>query len=105
MFHKNLLQVRPIMDIEHFYIEQGEGYPLILLHGNGENGEYFRGQIGAFSKQYHVYAPDTRGHGKTPRGNAPFTIRRLRKTCWVLWMSIILKRPIFSDFRTGEILQ
>ena len=64
------------MDIEHFYIEQGEGYPLILLHGNGENGEYFRGQIGAFSKQYHVYAPDTRGHGKTPRGNAPFTIRR-----------------------------
>ena len=25
---------------------------------------------------YHVYALDTRGHGKTPRGNAPFTIRQ-----------------------------
>jgi pimeloyl-ACP methyl ester carboxylesterase len=23
-----------------------------------------------------VYAPDTRGHGKTPRGDAPFTIRQ-----------------------------
>ena len=25
---------------------------------------------------YHVYALDTRGHGKTPRGDAPFTIRQ-----------------------------
>lgn len=64
------------MDIEHFYIEKGHGDPIILLHGNGESCEYFRGQIDAFSKQYHVYAIDTRGHGKTPRGNMPFSIRQ-----------------------------
>ena len=64
------------MDIQHFYIEQGQGAPLILLHGNGEDSGYFRGQIGIFSKRYHVYALDTRGHGKTPRGTAPFTIRQ-----------------------------
>ena len=64
------------MDIKHFYIEQGQGEPLILLHGNGENGGYFRGQMEPFSKQYHVYAVDTRGHGKTPRGEKPFTIRQ-----------------------------
>ena len=49
---------------------------LILLHGNGENSGYFQGQIGEFSQYYHVYAIDTRGHGKTPRGEAPFTIRQ-----------------------------
>ncbi len=64
------------MDISHFYVEQGEGRPLILLHGNGENCDYFLHQIKAFSKRYHVYAIDTRGHGRTPRGNAPFTIRQ-----------------------------
>ena len=64
------------MDIEHYYIEEGVGEPLILLHGNGENCEYFKGQIGVFAKRYHVYAIDTRGHGKTPRGNKPFTIRQ-----------------------------
>ncbi len=65
------------MDIEHFYIEKGQGKPpVILLHGNGENSSYFRHQIDAFSKKYHVFAIDTRGHGKTPRGSMPFTIRQ-----------------------------
>lgn len=65
-----------LMDIEHFYIEKGQGVPIILLHGNGENCDYFQGQIDEFSKRYHVYAIDTRGHGRTPRGDMPFTIRQ-----------------------------
>ena len=64
------------MDIVHHYIEQGQGEPLILLHGNGENCDYFAGQMDAFARHFHVYALDTRGHGKTPRGDAPFTIRQ-----------------------------
>lgn len=62
------------MDIEHFYIEKGQGHPLILLHGNGGDGGYFRAQTEAFSQGFRVFAPDTRGHGKTPRGELPFTI-------------------------------
>ena len=64
------------MDIQHFYIEKGQGEPIILLHGNGEDSSYFQGQISALSKQYHAYAIDTRGHGKTSRGSRPFTIRQ-----------------------------
>ena len=64
------------MDIHHYFIEKGQGEPLILLHGNGEDCSYFQGQIDAFSKLYHVYALDTRGQGKTPRGDKPFTIRQ-----------------------------
>ena len=64
------------MDIKHYFIEKGNGEPLILLHGNGENCSYFQGQIDKFSQMYHVYAIDTRGHGKTPRGDKPFTIRQ-----------------------------
>ena len=64
------------MDIEHFYIEKGQGKPLILLHGNGESSDYFRGQIDEFAQYYHVFALDTRGHGRTPRGEMPFTIRQ-----------------------------
>lgn len=64
------------MDITHFYLEHGDGAPIIFLHGNGESSDYFREQIDVFGKHYHVYAIDTRGHGKTPRGDAPFTIRQ-----------------------------
>lgn len=64
------------MDISHYYVEQGMGDPLILLHGNGQDGGYFSNQLRAFSLTYRVLAVDTRGHGKTGRGQAPFTIRQ-----------------------------
>lgn len=62
------------MDISNYYIEKGEGFPLVLLHGNGENHEYFINQIEYFCPSYRVIALDTRGHGKTPRGEREFTI-------------------------------
>lgn len=67
------------MDISHHYLEQGSGEVLILLHGNGEDCGYFRHQMELFSRYYRVIAIDTRGHGQTPRGEAPFTIRQFAK--------------------------
>ena len=64
------------MDIQHNYIEKGEGFPLILLHGNGEDVSYFEHQMEPFARHFRVIAIDTRGHGQTPRGEAPFTIRQ-----------------------------
>ena len=64
------------MDIEQYYLERGNGEPFIFLHGNGENGSYFEKQIDHFGDRYHVFAPDTRGHGQSPRGDAPFTIEQ-----------------------------
>ena len=57
-----------------FYKSVGEGHPLILLHGNGEDCTYFGGQISFFAKHRRVIAIDTRGHGKSPRGEAPFSL-------------------------------
>lgn len=64
------------MDIKLYYQEEGNGEPLILLHGNGEDSFYFKNQIDYFQSRYHVIALDTRGHGKSPRGDAPFTIEQ-----------------------------
>lgn len=61
-------------DIKLNYIEQGAGEPLILLHGNGGNCGYFERQMPFFSKMYRTFAIDTRGHGQSPRGSAPFTL-------------------------------
>lgn len=62
------------MDISLHYIKKGSGAPLLLLHGNGESGGYFLHQIDEFARYFTVYAVDTRGHGQSPRGTAPFTI-------------------------------
>ena len=58
-----------------YYVEQGIGQPLIMLHGNEQNHTYFKRQIDYFSKKYRVIAIDTRGHGKSPRGREEFSIR------------------------------
>lgn len=62
------------MDITLYYQEKGTGEPLILLHGNGGDSSYFKHQMEHFQSAYRVIALDTRGHGKSPRGDAPFTI-------------------------------
>ena len=54
--------------------EKGSGEPLVLLHGNGEDTSYFVNQMDWFAARgYRVLAVDTRGHGKSLRGSAPFT--------------------------------
>lgn len=63
-------------DIHLHYTRQGSGPPLLLLHGNGEDGGYFVRQTEYFSRHYTVYALDTRGHGQSPRGAGPFTMAR-----------------------------
>ena len=65
-----------MVDINHYYIEKGTGFPLILLHGNGEDCGYFVHQMEPFAKHFRVIAIDTRGHGQTPRGEASFSIRQ-----------------------------
>lgn len=67
------------MDIQLYYEEYGTGEHLVLLHGNNEDSSYFVHQIEYFQKQYHVIAVDTRGHGKSPRGKAPFTFIQFAK--------------------------
>ena len=77
-FDEILIERGIYMEIQLSYLEKGnkENESLILLHGNGEDGTYFKNQIEYFSKSYRVFAIDTRGHGKSPRGDAPFTIRQ-----------------------------
>ena len=45
------------------FTEQGQGIPLIFLHGMGLNAESWRYQLGAFSGDYRVIALDLPGYG------------------------------------------
>lgn len=89
------------MDIEHHYLEKGEGEPFLLLHGNGEDSAYFNKQIEYFSKSYRVIAIDTRGHGKTPRGNAPFTISQFAEDLYIFMDRMGIEKAHLLGFSDG----
>ena len=89
------------MDISLYYREKGNKEPFILLHGNGEDGSYFENQIDYFSDKYRVIALDTRGHGKSPRGNAPFTIEQFSRDLYDFMIGLEISNAIILGFSDG----
>ena len=89
------------MDISLYYEKRGAGEPLVLLHGNGEDGSYFLHQMEAFSREFLVYALDTRGHGRSPRGSAPFTISQVAEDLLAFLDDQGLKRVNLLGFSDG----
>ncbi len=89
------------MDISLYYEEKGSNEPFILLHGNGEDNTYFKHQIDYFSDKYRVIALDTRGHGKSPKGNAPFTIKQFAKDLDAFMDNLGISKAIILGFSDG----
>lgn len=88
-------------DIQLHFIEQGQGQPLILLHGNGESCDYFEHQIPYFSKDYRVIAIDTRGHGQSPRGEKPFTIAQFAEDLHDFMDESDIEKAVLLGFSDG----
>ena len=53
--------------IDIYYKQTGSGRPLLILHGNSENHTKYSGLAEALSREYSVYTPDTRCHGKSTK--------------------------------------
>jgi pimeloyl-ACP methyl ester carboxylesterase len=54
-----------------FFREQGQGPPLLLLHGLGANSFSWRHNLEPLSRHYRVLAPDLPSHGRTPGSALP----------------------------------
>ena len=58
----------PTVDLA--YIDRGSGQPVVLLHGFPLDHSMWSSQIDALSQTCRVIAPDLRGFGQSPLGNA-----------------------------------
>lgn len=53
-------------NIEHACVDQGQGHPIVLVHGFPVDHTMWEDQITTLSNDYRVIAPDLRGFGRTP---------------------------------------
>ncbi len=60
--------------VRMYYEVDGEGEPVLLLHGGGGNSEHWTAQLAGLRDQYRVYAPDRRGHGRSPDVDGPVSM-------------------------------
>src|SRR5918998_881617 len=67
----------PTMDLDGVslhYTDEGEGEPILLIHGFPLSSELWRPQRAALSGSYRVIAPDLRGHGRSDPPHAQHSI-------------------------------
>ncbi|MEH6468765.1 MAG: alpha/beta hydrolase [Porticoccus sp.] len=63
-----------INDIAISYTDEGQGDPLLFLHGLGVSRADWAPQIKYFSKNFRTIAPDFRGHGESAAPDTEYNI-------------------------------
>ena len=55
------------------YVDEGHGYPLLLIHGLAGDHSGWEPQIGAWQNRFRVIAPDNRGAGRSSQVDEPIS--------------------------------
>jgi pimeloyl-ACP methyl ester carboxylesterase len=84
-----------------YYEEYGSGEPLVLLHGGMATSNNFAHLIPAFSKQFRVITPDSRGHGKTDNPNGEFSYRFMADDVAAFVNALKLSQPSICGWSDG----
>ena len=89
--------------IQLYYDVKGNGRPLILLHGNGEDHTIFEEAAEVLSQQYRCYLVDSRGHGQsTPVSELHY--QEMADDMIAFMEKLDLKDVVFYGFSDGGII-
>ena len=92
-------------DIRLYYEIYGSGFPLIMLHGNGESHKVFDRQARELSEKYRVILVDSRGHGrsviKRKKQEMPILISDMSEDVVCLMDYLGMKKAILIGFSDG----
>ena len=54
-----------VNNVDLYYEKTGEGRPLVMVHGNGEDHTIFAEAVEVLKDRFACYCPDSRGHGQS----------------------------------------
>ena len=84
-----------------YYETYGEGIPLILLHGGFETCQMWAPVIPTLSTNYQVFAPDTRGHGRTDNPSGEFSYPLMAEDFAQFIDALNLMDPLIIGYSDG----
>ncbi len=84
----------PIGDIELAVIEQGQGVPLLLVHGFPLDHSMWAAQIEGLSDTCRVIAPDLRGFGQSDVTDSIVTMAQLADDLAALLAALEISEPV-----------
>lgn len=66
-----------VIDINIYYEIHGQGEPLVMIAGYGDDSSIWFRQVPGLSKEYEVIIFDNRGTGRSSKPDALYTIRMM----------------------------
>src|ERR1700750_2367957 len=98
--------------IDIHYLDEGEGTPLVLLHGGMVSTNpiwtgvpvAYASHMATLAEHFRVIAPDTRGCGRTANTGGPITFDLLADDVAALIEALGLERPLITGFSDGGII-
>jgi 3-oxoadipate enol-lactonase len=88
--------------IRTYYVENGSGDPLVLVHGLGGTGtDIWKKQIAELARDHRVIAYDVRGTGRTDVTPGPYTIELLADDLDALVQGLGLERVAIVGHSMG----
>jgi pimeloyl-ACP methyl ester carboxylesterase len=91
-----------VNDIEMYYVDHGEGDPLVMLHGGtGTALSNWNPYIPTLSQKFRVIAPDCRGHGRTNNPLGEWSYHLMADDIAALVMDLGLQKPSICGWSDG----
>jgi pimeloyl-ACP methyl ester carboxylesterase len=84
-----------------YYETHGEGEPLVLIHGGTATCRSWASHLPAFAGHFRVFAPDSRGHGRTDNPTGEFGYRLMADDVAALIGALGLQRPLVLGYSDG----
>ena len=91
----------PIRGITMYYETEGQGPPLLLLHGGAGNGMQFDKQRPEFAKSHRLIVPDSRAQGRSTDRPGPLTYHDMAEDVIALMDTLKLKRADVMGWSDG----
>jgi len=89
-------------DTRIHYVEEGEGLPLLLVHGIGQSLYTWRNNIAFFAKNgFRVIAPDLVGFGYSNHPNIYYTVEEQALVLRAFMDKLGIERACIAAFSTG----
>ncbi|WP_373187354.1 alpha/beta fold hydrolase [Halopseudomonas sp.] len=86
------------------YTDQGEGEPVLLLHGLGSSGRDWEHQLSALLPGYRVLCLDMRGHGKSEKPASGYSVKTFADDCLAFINYMQLGKPHIVGISMGGMI-
>lgn len=87
-----------------YYTDQGEGEPVLLIHGLGSSCRDWEHQVPALLPDYRVLCLDMRGHGRSDKPTSGYSVKTFAADCLAFISYMQLEKPHIVGISMGGMI-